>query len=207
MIDEATKERPTTRAAQREATRHAILEASFECIAEEGYANLTTRRVAERAGIAQSTLMHYFPTRDAFLTETVTHIAQRLAEEALEEIDLEALRSPDHREAVIDQAWREFTSPAALAAAQIWNAAWGDPELAQTVRGLEERLAMIIGATAGTLFPDQKDDPRFPAMIDATVAMIRGLLMAIPIAGREAVEVRWQAIKPILLDAAAELID
>ena len=33
-------------------------------------------------------------------------------------------------------------------------------------------------------------------MIDAAVTMIRGLLMAIPIAGREAVDARWQAIKP-----------
>jgi AcrR family transcriptional regulator len=207
VIDEAVKSRPRNRAAQREATRGAILEAAYECIAEEGYANLTTRRVAERAGIAQSTLMHYFPTRDAFLTETVTHIAQRLVEDAVAEIDFAALQSPEHREAVIDQAWREFTSPAALAAAQIWNAAWAEPELAVTVRRLEERLGTIIATTAATLFPGQKDDPRFPAMIDATVAMIRGLLMAIPIAGREAVEARWQAIKPLLLESASALLD
>lgn len=215
VIDQAEKplqstrraRRPRTRAAQREATRKAILDAASACIAEEGYANLTTRRVAERAGIAQSTLMHYFPTRDAFLTETVTHIAQQLAEEALAEIDFDALRSREHREAVIDMAWREFTSPPALAAAQIWNAAWAEPELAATVRGLEERLATIISGTAATLFPDQREDPRFPAMIDAAVAMIRGLLMAIPIAGREAVEARWRAIKPLLLASADQLIE
>ena len=60
--------------------------------------------------------MHHFPTREALLMEAVTSLALRLAEEALDEIDLAALQRPEHREAVLDQAWRQFTSPQALAA-------------------------------------------------------------------------------------------
>ena len=196
-----------TRAEQREATRRALLDATAACLAEEGYAGLTTRRVAERAGVAQSTLMHYFPSRDDFLIEAVTHVALRLTDDALDQIDLAALRSPKHREAVLDQAWREFTSPAALAAAQLWTAAWSEPELASTLRDLEQRLAAIIMATATTLFPDQAEDPRFPALIDTTVSLIRGLVLAIPISGRAAVDARWKAIKPILLESTARLLD
>lgn len=151
--------------------------------------------------------MHYFPTRDALLLEAVTHVAMTLADDALDEMDLAALRSPEHREAVIDQAWREFTSPPALAAAQLWVAAWSEPELATALRALEERINSILGATAGTLLPDHADDPRFPALLDAAISLIRGLIMAIPISGRADVDRRWQQIKPILLQAAAELLD
>ena len=42
-----------------------------------------------------------------------------LADRALERIDFEALRTPEHREAVLDAAWLEFTSPQALTTAQI----------------------------------------------------------------------------------------
>jgi hypothetical protein len=108
---------------------------------------------------------------------------------------------------VLDQAWREFTSPQALAAAQLWIAAWSEPELAATLRDLERRISAILVATASTLFPDQTDDPHFPALIDAAVSLIRGLVMAIPISGREVVDQRWELIKPVLLEAAARLID
>lgn len=199
--------RRRTRAEQRAATRRALLDATAECLLEEGYAGLTTRRVAERAGVAQSTLMHYFPTREEFLVEAITHLALRLADEALAQIDLAAMRRPEHRERVLDKAWEEFTSPAALAAAQLWMAAWSEPELAPTLRALEQRLSSIIGLAASTLFPDQAEDPRFPALLDGVVALIRGLIVEIPIWGKEAVDARWRALKPVILDSAARLLD
>ena len=199
--------RRKTRAEQRAATRLALLDATAQCLVDEGYAGLTTRRVAERAGVAQSTLMHYFPTREEFLVEAITHLALRLADDATDAVDLAAMRMPEHRERVLDQAWREFTSREALAAGQLWMVAWAEPELGATLRELEQRLNSIIFLTASTLFPDQADDPRFPALIDGTIAMIRGLVIEIPIWGHEAITARWEAIKPIILDAAAQLLD
>lgn len=209
MIDQetATPVRRPTRAEQRVATRTAILDATSRSLVEDGYAGLTTRRVAELAGIAQSTVMHHFETREALLADAVSQLALRLADEALEEIDLAALRTPEHREAVLDQAWAKFTSPQALAAAQLWVAAWSEPELAATLRTLEQRLGSIIAATAAALFPDQSDEPDFPVLIDLAVALIRGLVLAIPVSGRAVVDDRWQSMKPVLLRSAAELLD
>jgi AcrR family transcriptional regulator len=208
VIEQAPEPAPAgTRAAQREATRHAIVAATARCLVEDGYAGLTTRRVADLAGVAQSTLMHHFPTRESLLVEAVTHLAMRLADDALDQLDLAALRSPRHREAVVDQAWRVFSSPQAVAAAQLWMAAWSEPELAATLRELEQRVTAIVLVTARALFPDQVGDPNFPAMLDAAVSLIRGLVSAIPISGRDQVDARWEAIKPLLLRAASELLD
>lgn len=209
MIGETAKpaSRPATRAEQKQATRRALVEATAACLVEEGYAALTTRRVAERAGVAQSTLMHHFPTRETLLVEAVSHLALQLAQRALAEIDLAALRRPELREAVLDEAWRQFSSPQALAAAQLWVAAWSEPELAETLRELEQRISEILLATAATLFPDLVDDPRLPALLDAAVSLIRGLVLAIPISGKDAVDARWRAMKPVLVEAAAELLD
>ena len=208
MIDETAIRAPRlTRAEQRDATRRALVEATAECLVEEGYAALTTRRVAERAGVAQSTLMHHFATREALLVEAVTYLALQLVARALEEIDLAALRAPERREAVLDEAWREFTSPQALAASQLWVAAWTEPELAETLRELAERIRAILANTSVAFFPDLAPDPRLPALLDTTVSLIRGLVLDIPVAGRDAVDARWKAIKPILLESAAELLD
>lgn len=206
---EPASRRPTTRAEQREATRIAIVEATAACLVQEGYAKLTTRRVAERADVAQSTVMHHFETREALLVEAVTHLALRLADRALESIDLAALGEPSHREAVLDEAWREFTSPQALAAAQLWAAAWSEPELVGPLRELEERIAGILMTTAGQLFPNLPEEhpEQLVALLDASVSTIRGLVMVLPIWGSDVVDARWAAIKPIMLDAIARLLD
>lgn len=209
VIDETSSGAPRrpTRAQQRAATRLAIVQAAGECLVDEGFAAFTTRRVAERAGVAQSTLMHHFETREALLVEAVTMLATALADEALDAVDLAALRTPAQRETVLDETWRIFTSPQALAGVQIWAAVWTEPELAEPLHELEERLLTIAHVTAGALFPEQAEDPSFPALIDATVALIRGLVISMPITGREALDARWEAVKPILLQAAGELLD
>lgn len=206
MIDETRTRRPT-RAEQRAATRLAIVDAAADCLVDDGYAALTTRRVAERAGVAQSTLMHHFPAREELLVEAVTQIATTLADEALDEVDLAALRSPAEREAVLDRTWRTFTSPRALAGVQVWAAVWTEPELAATLREIEERLQAIMRATAGTLFPEAAEHPGFDALLDAAVALIRGLAMAMPIWGRDELDARWEAMKPFLLRSAADVLD
>jgi AcrR family transcriptional regulator len=206
VIDELTPRRKT-RAEQRVATRTAILDAAALSLVEDGYAALTTRRIAEHAKVAQSTLMHHFPTREALLVEAVSQLALRLADDALEDLDLKAVHSPEQREVVLDQIWRVFTSPQALAAAQLWVAAWAEPELASALRELEERLTAILMAAATAVVPDLVDDPDFPALVDTGASVIRGLVMGIPVSGRAAVEERWQAIRPILSGAASDLLD
>ena len=42
-----------THAERRETTRLALLDAAVACLIEDGYAALTTRKVAERAGVSQ----------------------------------------------------------------------------------------------------------------------------------------------------------
>lgn len=206
-MSEAAEPRRLTRAQQRVQTRTAIMDATGQVLVDDGYAELTTRRVAELAGVAQSTLMHHFPTRETLLVETVSHLAMRLADEVIDELDLSALREPHEREAVLDQAWAQFTSPPAIAAAQLWAAAWAEPELAAELRLLEQRLGGLIVGTASTLFPDVSDDPRFVPLIDASVSLIRGLVMGIPVAGAQEIDARWRSIKPLLIEAAGRMLD
>ncbi|MFI6348830.1 TetR/AcrR family transcriptional regulator [Streptomyces sp. NPDC050560] len=47
--------------------RAEILRAAFEVIAERGYRGATLGAVAERVGLTQQGLLHYFPTKEALL--------------------------------------------------------------------------------------------------------------------------------------------
>ncbi len=208
--DPATSAAPATpltaREQQRLATRRSILDATLACLVDDGYGALTTRRVAERVGIAQSTLMHHFATRESLLVEAVSNLAVSMAETAVAEIGTSRRQGSDHREAVLDQAWTTLTTPEALAAAQLLGAAWSEPELATALRDLEIRIAEIVLQTAYAVFPEESADPRFAVYIDSVFQTIRGLIMSIPTWGREAIDLRWSLIKPVLLEASGLLI-
>jgi AcrR family transcriptional regulator len=58
--------KPSARRSQAErsaATRDALLDATIVCLVEDGYANTTTSRVAERAGVSRGAHLHHFQTR------------------------------------------------------------------------------------------------------------------------------------------------
>lgn len=57
------------------AVRDRLLEAALEVLAEEGMHSLTQTRVAEHAGVRQSHLTYYFPTRSDLLKGIVEHAA------------------------------------------------------------------------------------------------------------------------------------
>lgn len=190
-----------TQAERREATQAALLNAAVEVLLEEGYARLTTRRVAERAGVSQGILMHYFPTKSAFLVEAFRHVVAQIADDVLARIDLSDLRDAQRRDRLLDQGWAVHKGPAFQAAMELWSAARTDPELRRELRSLQYDIARIVVENAQTLLPEESADPRFIDWIDTVLALLRGLAMLQPVADPELLDQRWQALKRQLLDA------
>jgi AcrR family transcriptional regulator len=62
---------PRRRRADREQRRADILAAALEVFAERGYRAASLAAVAERVGLTQQGLLHYFPTKDALLVEVL----------------------------------------------------------------------------------------------------------------------------------------
>jgi AcrR family transcriptional regulator len=94
--------------AETSATRALIVQAAEGLIREEGYAAVSTRRIAARAGLKPSLVHYYFPTTDDLLIE----LSRRGADESDRMIE-EALASPEPLQAL----WRFFvdTSRTAMA--------------------------------------------------------------------------------------------
>lgn len=60
------RKQPVQQRSQR--TTEAILEATLQVLLRDGYASLTTTRVAERAGVSVGTLYQYFPDKRSLVT-------------------------------------------------------------------------------------------------------------------------------------------
>ena len=82
-----------TQAERSATTRQALLDATIACLVEEGYANTTTARVAERAGVSRGAHLHHFQTRSALVAAAVEHLRVRRAEELMAAADAALYRA------------------------------------------------------------------------------------------------------------------
>src|SRR5271154_2528623 len=90
----ATEGTRRTQAERRAATRTALLDAAIDCLAEEGYAKTTTRRIAQRAGVTPGALQHHFATRAELLGQARRHLGSKVAQKMFEDrpADIASLR-------------------------------------------------------------------------------------------------------------------
>lgn len=188
-----------TQAERRAASRTALLDAALQVLIEEGYANLTTRNVAERAGVSQGTQMHYFPTRARFLAEAVRHVAFKLAGEVREQEELRARAERRRLEELLDRVWEIHTGPLFQAAMELWVAARTDPELRAAMDEVQRDVTRMVARLAAELFPELMSRPRSGEVLDLGMATMRGLAVLRFTSDPGDVERRWRRARAYLL--------
>jgi len=188
-----------TQAERRATTRGALLDAVIACLVEDGYANLTTRRIAERAGVSQGTQQHYFATKSEFVLEAMRYANQQIATDVLQRIDVREFRDPKRQGEILDEIWRIHKSPAFKAALELWIAARTDDGLRRNLRKLEREVVRIIGAAAENGLDGKHPSPLLRELIDLGLAAVRGYAMLAPVVPQAELERRWVAAKKHLL--------
>jgi AcrR family transcriptional regulator len=168
---------PRRRQAERSlATRGALLDATIASLIENGYANTTTTRVAERAGVSRGAHLHHFHTRQALVAAAIEHLARRRTDELLEAAD--DLPDGDERLAEgLDLIWSHYASPLFQAALDLWSDARTDAELRSHLTKVERELDRQTVQLARRLFPELAQREGFERLIEMSVATIRGLAL------------------------------
>ncbi|HTX01537.1 MAG TPA: TetR/AcrR family transcriptional regulator [Acidimicrobiales bacterium] len=191
-----------TQEERRAQMRAKLLDATIECVLETGYANTTTRRVAELAGVSQGAQTHHFPRR----VDLVGAAVERLAERRLAELREMASDLPaEPREclaALLDLIWADFSSPTFTVFVKLWVAAADDPELYARLVPVERQLARAIAALAAQLGGELIGPSQWEERLTLTLAAVRGLALS------ERFEPRgqrrrdpWPAVRALLLES------
>ncbi len=158
--------------AESSATRALILEAADKLIRDEGYASVSTRRVASRAGLKPSLVHYYFPTTDDLLVA----MSRRGAEESDRMIE-QALQSDDPVRAL----WTFLTDPSRIAMALEFMALANHREavrthMAEHCEAMRRREVEAFTRLLGERLADGADCP--PAGLSVVLAGIgRALVM------------------------------
>jgi AcrR family transcriptional regulator len=176
-------------------TRAALLDATIECLVEYGYANLTTTRVVERAGVSRGAQVHHFPTKAELVSEAVRHLAAKRVEEFLQTMP-RLPRSEERRVSrILDLIWEVHTSPLFEAALELWVAARTDPELRGSLTAVEQDVSQTVASAGPSLFPELASRPDFQTDVDSAMAAIRGLALLRFVNEPEDIERRWRRTK------------
>lgn len=172
----------TARAARRSqaersaTTRDALLDATIACLVEDGYANTTTSRVAERAGVSRGAHLHHFQTRHALVAAAMESLAERRGARLL----AAAESLPDGRERLVqglDLLWASYANPLFQAALGLWSHARTDPYLRERLVSVERRLDRQTLEVSKRLFPTIAEQPDFERLIEMAVSTVRGLAL------------------------------
>lgn len=93
-----------------DASREAIMEATYRVLADEGYADLTTKAIAEEVGKSTALIHYYYDTKEALLVEFLEYLLDSFREgverqsgtapaERLETFLVQFVTGPEHPEA------------------------------------------------------------------------------------------------------------
>jgi len=194
---------PRTQAERRAATRFALLDATVDCLAEEGYAKTTTRRIAERAGVTPGALQHHFATRAELLGHVRRHLGSKFAQEMLGHASADIPSIHLRAERLLDLMWDLLKGPLFAAMVELWVAARTDVELRKEITEAEREGARVAVAVGRILNPELVDRPGFTQLLATGRATMRGLAMARFVSDAGADEA-WPATRTHLLGLLAQ---
>ena len=150
----------------RSAAEEALLDAAERLLVEVGHARITTRRLAEAAGVNHGLVHYYFGSNEALLVRALERFTERLlerqrklysADEPFVEKWRTAMRYLVSEDATYEKVWLELQA-----------LAWNDP-------GLRDRLARVNGEWRAVLteaFAEPHSELGIGMSLEALVSLV-----------------------------------
>lgn len=165
-----------------------ILSAALACLLEHGYAETTTLRVQERAGVSRGKLLHHFPSKRDLLAKAVG----ALTEARMAELPTNLSSAPSEDDPIartrwaIERLWIGMFQPGVWAAIELWTAARTDSELAAEVRDQERLLGAQARRVVSDVFgPRLSEEPGFSGLSALLLTSMRGKAMTYMFSDRD----------------------
>ncbi|HKA92599.1 MAG TPA: TetR/AcrR family transcriptional regulator [Acidimicrobiia bacterium] len=149
----------------------ALMDAAERLLFEDGYAGVTTRRVAEEAGVKHGLVHYYFGSMEELLTQTLERVAERLAG-ALEEHYANPDMTFPEKWRIVAQNWiAEPRSRFPKVLLELSAMSWNMPQLRLRVSEVYARFRAIFVRYFGQAMHEYGlDESQFPLEVAAAAA-------------------------------------
>lgn len=88
-------------------TRRKLLEATIECLAEQGYADMSTNDVVKRTGVSRGALAHHFPSKAHLVAEAAAYLIDKRIKYTIRKIRALEGNNSDLRQQ-IETKWKAY---------------------------------------------------------------------------------------------------
>jgi AcrR family transcriptional regulator len=177
VAEPTTRPRRRTQEERRAETKRRVLDAAIDCLVEDGYFNLTTGRVADRAGVSRGAQLHQYPTRQELVVAAMEYLANRRAAGLREE----AARLPDDADrtaAALALFWSQFSGRLFQAGIELIIAARTDAVLRAALTPFERELRRLSRELAAELFgPIAVAHPDFNDVVTLVLNSMYGIAL------------------------------
>lgn len=147
---------PTAQALKSAKTRLRLIEATIRCLVKYGYANTTTPKVADEAGLSRGAMLHHFADRLHLLQATLIELHQkrlRAFRRAGETLDHDA-------RTLLRAYWNQLLRPNFIAFQELAGASRTDPQLGATLEPVRKEFNEKWHDLAVELFPEWRTNPQ-----------------------------------------------
>lgn len=189
---------------RRAATTERLLDATIECLAEDGYVATTTRRVAERAGVSQGAQQHYFPTKAALVDAAMVRLVDQLVADAATR-GLDVGTEQERAGRLLDMIWEIHHLPVTPAVLELFNVARTEPAMAARVAEIVCGGMSAIQGLAAALLPSYAGREGFVELVQIAMATVRGTVVVAAIPGAVDAYPAWPALRAHLLASLERL--
>lgn len=165
---------PTAQALKSAKTRSRLIEATIRCLVKYSYANTTTPKVAEEAGLSRGAMLHHFENGRQLMQATLVELHHKR---------LRAFRRSagtlDHdARTLLHSYWDQLLRPNFIAFQELASASRTDKELAAVLEPVRREFDERWHELAIELFPEWSDDPRaFKIALGLTQCTLEGMAM------------------------------
>lgn len=159
-------------------TRDQILNAAIQCIVENGYANTTSTKIAELAGLSRGATLHHFPSKMDIIRAAVDFLHQKQLR-AFRKSITNIPEGSDRVKLAVESYWAHVNHPIFVAIFELSVAARHDKELAKVLRPAQKAFDEEWYNTAKELFPEwQSDQKAFDLALDLTQHLMEGMAIS-----------------------------
>jgi AcrR family transcriptional regulator len=186
-----------TQAERRARTRHALLAATIETLVDAGFAGVTTRAVANRAGMSIGALQHHFESKAELVAGAIEHLTAELTRELLVQTPTAGRSERELAEELLDRLWELHRGPLMAAVAELAVAARTDAELRDRLTRVQREAIAASAPAVDQMFPGAAG-LALQALLHTTLATLRGLAL-LGFVDPPAAEAMWAATRSHLL--------
>ena len=163
---------PTAQALKSAKTRSRLIEATIRCLVKYGYANTTTPKVAEEAGLSRGAMLHHFENGRQLMQATLIELHHK----RLRAFRRSAGTMEHEARTLLHAYWDQLLRPNFIAFQELAMAARTDRQLAVTLEPVRDEFRERWHELAQELFPEWAEDQHaFEVALAITQSTLEGM--------------------------------